>query len=246
MRCFLAICTITALLVVSSVFAQIPISTSGNLLVGAIYNDGLNSSDICLVIQLEADGDIVVDEGDPVRYFFNKTPNNLQGEDDWMNFDYDDSEWSDGVNSVGYNSCQITAVPDNDDQGAIYSRFEKFKIPRAASITTMTIRLDYDDSFIIWLNEVEVVRANMRTDGLPEWNHDAGGHESTNIQGPNPARWDAPVSNLIVNQGDDNPNGSIVVHTFDVVFDPKAVDPTRAVELTGKVTTLWGAIKEAR
>lgn len=246
MKFFVAICTVAALLIVSSVFAQVPISTSGNFLVGAIYNDGLNSSDICLVIQLEADGDIVVDEGDPVRYFFNKTPNNLQGETDWMNSDYDDSEWSDGVNSVGYNSCQITSVPDNDDQGAIYSRFEKFKIPRAASITTMTIRLDYDDSFIIWLNEVEVVRANMRTDGLPEWNHDAGGHESTNITGPNPARWDAPVSNLIVNQGDDNPNGSIVVHTFDVVFDPKAVDPTRAVDPAGKVATLWAAIKEAR
>ncbi len=246
MRVFLVVCMIAALLIVSSVLAQVPISTSGNLVVGAIYNDGLDSSDICLVVQLEADGDIVVDEEHPVKYFFNQSGNNLAGEKDWMYFDYDDSDWSDGFNSVGYNSCQITSVPDTNDQGAIYSRFEKFKIPRAASLTSMTIRLDYDDSFIIWLNEVEVVRANMRTDGLPEWDHDAGGHESTNIRGPNPARWNAPVSNLIVNQGDDNPDGSIVEHTFDVVFDPKAVDPSGAVEPAGKLSILWGAIKQDR
>jgi len=245
MKLFLVICTVLASLIVSSVLAQVPIAPSGNLLVGADYNDGLGSSDMCLVIQLETDDDIVVEEEHPVRYFFNQSNNNLQGETDWMNFDYDDSEWSDGVNSVGYNSCQITSVPDTNDQGAIYSRFETFKIPKAASLTSMTIRVDYDDSFIIWLNEVEVVRANMRTDGLPEWNHDAGGHESTNIRGPNSARWDAPVSNLIENQQDDNPNGSIVVHTFDVVFDP-TVTPGGAVEPTGKMATLWGAIKEAR
>lgn len=238
MKFFVMIGMITVLLIASSAFAQVPISASGNLLVGGIYNDGLNSSDEVLVVQLEANGVIVVDEEHPVLYFFNKTPNNLAGVTDWMTFGYDDSGWSEGVNGVGYNSSQITEVADDDDQGAIYTRFARFDIPNAGSVTSMTVRVDYDDSFILWLNEVEVVRSNMRTNDLPEWDHDAGGHESTNILGPNPDRWNAPVSNLIENQDDDNPNGSIVVYTFDVGFDPAAVEPT------GKIATLWGAIKQ--
>ena len=229
---------IAVLLIAVPAFAQIPISTSGNLLVGAVYNDGLNSSDEVLVVQLEANGNILVDEEDPVLYFFNQTDNNLAGVNDWMTFGYDDSGWSEGVNGVGYNSAQITEVPDTDDQGAIYTRFSRFDIPNTGSVTSMTVRVDYDDSFILWLNEVEVVRSNMRTDDLPEWDHDAGGHESTNKPGPDPSRWDAPVSNLIENQDDDNPNGSIVVYEFNVAYDPTAIEPT------GKVATLWGAIKQ--
>jgi len=240
MKFSLIISIIVILLVVPSVFAQVPISPTGNLLVGAVYNDGLTSSDEVLVVQLEANGNIVVDEEHPVVYFFNQTPNNLAGVTDWMTFGYDDSAWSEGVNGVGYNAAEITSVPDTDDQGAIYTRFARFDIPNAASLTSMTIRADYDDCFIIWLNEVEVVRSNMRTDGLPEWDHDGGGHESTNKKGPDPSRWNATVSNLIVNQGDDNPDGTIVVHTFDVAFDPTAVEPA------GKVATMWGSIKEAR
>jgi hypothetical protein len=208
--------------------------------VGAVYNDGLTSSDMCLVVQLEANENILVDEGYPVLYFHNQTPSHLAGVTDWMAFDYDDSVWSEGVNGVGYNSSQITEVPDTDDQGAIYMRFARFDIPNAVSLTSMTIRVDYDDSFIFWLNEVEVVRANMRTDDIPEWDHDAGGHESTDKPGPDPTRWDAPVSNLIENQQDDNPDGTIVVYTFDVTFEPSAAEPA------GKVATMWGAIKKVR
>ena len=238
--------TITAALVLAAFlvafpcFAQVPIGPTGNLLVGAVYNDGLTSSDMCLVVQLEANGAILVDEEHPVMYFHNQTPSNLAGVTDWMTFDYDDSGWLEGVNGVGYNSSEITSVPDTDDQGAIYMRFAGFDIPNAELVTSMTIRVDYDDSFIIWLNEVEVVRSNMRTDGLPEWDHDAGGHESTNKPGPDPSRWNATVSNLITNQADDNPDGSIVVHTFDVAFSPSAVQPA------GKLPTVWAAIKSAR
>ncbi len=236
----IAACVFVTFLVAFPCFAQVPIGPTGNLLVGAVYNDGLTSSDMCLVVQLEANGDILVDEEHPVMYFHNQTPNNLAGVTDWMTFDYDDSGWLEGVNGVGYNAAEITSVPDTDDQGAIYMRFARFDIPNASLVTSMTIRVDYDDCFIIWLNEVEVVRSNMRTDGLPEWDHDGGGHESTNKPGPDPSRWNATVSNLITNQADDNPDGTIVVYTFDVAFSPSAAQPT------GKLPTVWAAIKSAR
>lgn len=240
MKLTLAIGIIAVLLVASPVLAQVPIMESGNLLVGAVYNDGLTSSDMVLVVQLEANGVILVDEQHPITYFHNQTPNNIAGVTDWMKFDYDDSGWLDGFNGVGYNAAEITTVPDTDDQGAIYARFAKFDIPNPSTVTSMTIRVDYDDCFIIWLNEAEVVRCNMRTDDLPEWNHDGGGHESTNIKGPDPSRWNATVSNLIENQQDDNPDGTIVVYTFDVVYEASAAEPA------GKLVSTWAGIKSVR
>jgi hypothetical protein len=240
MKLIIAACVVAALLVASPVFAQIPIGETGNLLVGGAWNTSLGSSDEGLVLQLEADGTILVDENHPVKFFFNQSGNNLAGVTDWMKPGYDDSTWKDGVNGVGYNCIEITSVPDTDDQGAIFIRFKEFDIPNASSITSMTIRADYDDGFIVWLNGVEVVRANMGTeDPVPEWNHKATSHESTNIKGPNPDRWKKPVSNLF-GPADDNPSGSIVEYTFDVVFSPVA-----AVQPAGKLSTLWGAIKQA-
>ena len=241
MKLFLSLCIIATLLIVSPGFAQVPIGSTGNLLVGGVWNRGLNSSDEILVIQLEANGTIIVDEGDAVKYFFNQTPTNLAGVSDWMLPGFDDSGWSDGQNGVGYNSSQITEVPDTDDQGAIYTRFPGFNLPNATSITKMTIRADYDDACIVWLNGVEVLRANMGGDAqeeiaVPEWDFIPTSKESTNKPGPDPTRWESPVSNLF-GPADDNPNASIVVLEFDVVFDPTAVEPA------GKLTTSWGSIK---
>ncbi len=241
MKLFLSLCIIATLLIASPGFAQVPIGVTGNLLVGGVWNRGLNSSDEILVIQLEANGTIIVDEGDAVKYFFNTTPTNLVGVTNWMAHGYDDSGWSDGQNGVGYNSSQITEVPDTDDQGGIYTRFPLFNLPNAASITSMTIRADYDDACIVWLNEVEVFRANMGGDAqeeipVPEWDFIPTSKESTNKPGPDASRWAEPVSNLF-GPADDNPNGSIVEFTFDVVLSATAVEPG------GKLTTSWGGIK---
>lgn len=178
----------------------------------------------------------MVDEGHPVTYFFNQTNNNLGDEDEWMLFNYDDSDWEDGLSAVGYSSVQTTAVPDTNDQGAIYSRFELFNVP--GRVTSLTIRIDYDDGVIVWLNEVEVLRSNMITaEPIPDWDWGSSeNHESTNIAAPNPTRWNAPVSNLF-GVGQDNPEGSIIDYTFDVESG------ARAVESTGKLTTSWGSIK---
>ena len=49
-----------------------------------------------------------------------------------------------------------------------------------------------------------------------------GSLKSANIPGPDPVRWNAPVSNLF-GPGDDNPSESIVEYTFDVVLEAVAV-----------------------
>ena len=233
----LGFCLVLALLVVVPVFAQIPVGATGNFLAVGNYNVNAGSSDLGAVVQVEVNGTIVIDEEDPVKYFFNQSDNNLAGVDDWMMTGYDDSAWEDGVNGVGYNSVQITTVPDTDDQGAIYTRFRRFDLP-GGTASAITIRIDYDDGVAVWLNGVEVLRSQFTAaEGIPawDWGQLTTDKESSNKLGPDPTRWDQPVSNIFT--GDDNPENSIIDYTFDVVFDPTAV------ELSNKLTTSWGSIK---
>ena len=242
MRSFFVFCIVVALFVVTPVSAQIPIGGSGNLLAVGNYNVNQGSSDLGAVIQLETDkGTIVIDEGHPVTYFFNQSDNNLDGVTDWMLFDYDDSDWDDGLSAVGYNCVQTTDVPDTNDQGAIYSRFKLFNLSNASTINSMTIRIDYDDGVIVWLNEVEVLRSNMITaEEVPNWNWGSSeNHESTNIAAPNPNRWDAQVSNLL-EVGQDNPEGTIIEYEFEVAPGRISVDPAH------KFATWWGSIKKGQ
>lgn len=241
MKTLFSFCIAVALLTAGLASAQVPIGATGNFLAVGNYNVNAGSSDLGTVVQLEVNGNIVIDEGDPVRYFFNQSDNNLEGVTDWMLPRYDASDWEIGVNGVGYNSIQTTEVPDTNDQGAIYNRFQRFDLPNAASINSMTIRIDYDDGVVVWLNGVEVLRSNMTT-GADVLRWDWGqseNHESSNKLGPDPTRWDQPVSNLF-GVGDDNPENTIIDYTFDVVYDSTAVEPA------DKLTTSWGSIKAHR
>jgi len=234
----LGFCLVLALLVSVPVFAQVPIGATGNLLAIGNYNNSQASSDLGAVVQLEVNGVVVIDEGDPVRYFFNQTDHNLEGVTNWMLSSYDASDWEIGSNGVGYNANQITAVTNTGNDGAIYTRFERFNLPDATSITSMTIRIDYDDGVIVWLNGHEVLSTEMTiADPIPGWIWGtAENHESTNKLGPDPSRWDAPVSNIF-GVGTDNPEGTIIDYTFEVAFDPTAVSPK------AKLTATWGSIK---
>ena len=238
MKLLLYLCIVIAFAISMPVLAQVPVSSTGNLLAVGNYNVNQGSSDLGAVVQLEANGNIIIDEEDSVRYFFNQSDNNLAGVDDWMLPGYDASDWETGFNAVGYNCVQITTVPDTNDQGAIYSRFELFNIPNAASTTSMTIRIDYDDGVVVWLNGEEILRSQFTAaEGVPAWGWGqlTDDKESSNKLGPDPSRWSQPMSNIFT--GADNPSGSIIDYTFDVVPGRIAVEPT------GKLATSWARVK---
>lgn len=239
MKFFFCLYLVVGLFVAAPVFAQITVGPTGNFLAIGNYNNSQGSSDLGAVVQLEVDGTIIIDEEDPVKYFFNQSDHNLEGVTDWMISGYNDSAWEGGFNAVGYNANQITSVEDTDDQGAIYTRFRRFNLP--PSVTSLTIRIDYDDGVVVWLNGEEVLRSQLTiADAIPGWIWGvAENHESSNLLGPNPARWDLPVSNLL-GVGKDNPEASIIDYTFDVEFDPTAVEPGN------KLATSWGNIKTHR
>jgi hypothetical protein len=234
---YLGLFAVILLLVAVPAFAQVPVGATGNFLAIGNYSNSQGSSDLGAVVQIEVNGVIVIDEGDPVKYFFNQSDHNLEGVTNWMIPSYNDSDWDDGFNAVGYNANQITEVPNTGDQGAIYTRFRRFDLP-GGTANAITIRIDYDDGVIVWLNGAEVLRSQMTvTDAVPGWIWGtAENHESSNKLGPDPSRWNATVSNLFA-FGQDNPEASIIDYTFNVVFDPTAVEPT------GKLATSWASVK---
>jgi len=228
---------VVALLIAVPAFAQVPVGATGNFLAVGNYNVNAGSSDLGTVVQLEVNGTIVIDEGDPVKYFFNQSDNNLAGVTNWMIPSYNDSGWEDGVSGIGYNANETTTVQDTDDQGAIYTRYRRFDLP-GGTANSITIRIDYDDGVVVWLNGAEVLRSQMTTAvAVPAWDWgQSENHESSNKLGPDPSRWSQPVSNIF-DVGGDNPENSIIDYTFDVVFD------STAVESTDKLATSWGSIK---
>ena len=81
----------------TSAHAAPQIFTIGNVLAAGNYNDGLSSSDITLIIQLEAGGNIIFDEGAKVKYLVPEA--DVAG---WNEREFDDSNWEDGITGVGY------------------------------------------------------------------------------------------------------------------------------------------------
>ena len=68
-----------------------------NVLAAGCYNDGFSSSDMTLIIQLKAGGNIIFDEGAKVKYLVPEA--DVAG---WNEREFDDSNWEDGITGVGY------------------------------------------------------------------------------------------------------------------------------------------------
>ena len=115
----------------------------------------------------------------------------------WTNTTFDDSSWDFDPEGFGYDDDLATqagllsnvATPmlgmrDNgtnaDAHTVVYLRRE-FTVANPMELAELVLQLDYDDSFIAYINGIEVARSNFGTVGLAE-PFDALGsdHESTN------------------------------------------------------------------
>ena len=96
---------------------------------------------------------------------------------DWRELGFDDGSWSVGEGSIGYG--------DNDDATEIdqvISLFmrKNFTISDADKVIAGLFNADFDDSFVAYLNGVEIARANISGE-FPEWNQDADGQREAQI-----------------------------------------------------------------
>ena len=109
---------------------------------------------------------------------------------EWRTEGFDDAAWETGLAGFGYGDMDDTTVLD-DMQGnysTIYLR-KIFDVTDRAALTSLLVSINYDDGFICYLNETEVIRVNSdSTDPDPlvtELNFDdvaSGLHEANALE----------------------------------------------------------------
>ena len=215
------------------------ILATGNVLAAGNYNDGTGSSDITLIIQLEAGGSVIFDEGADVMYHIPTAD-----VDGWTLPAFDDSGWEAGISSVGYNDGDDnTEVPNGAN--SIYTRYH-FDIPGAQDISSITLRIDYDDSYILWLNGVEIARsANIATlsaaPEIPAWDVSKTVDSMPDVEAtkfpagkPNSDRWGATVTPF-------DQDVHETIHEIQVAVE---FGSASAVKANGKLAAVWADLRK--
>lgn len=104
----------------------------------------------------------------------------------WKEIGFDDSTWGAGNGGIGFGDGD-----DGTDIGggvlSVYSR-TTFELEEPEDVTFMLLNVDYDDAYVLYLNGVEISRANIGTVGVePTFDTPAdGGHEALVYQGITP------------------------------------------------------------
>ena len=215
--------------------------TKDNVLAAGCYNDGFSSSDMTLIIQLTVGNDIIFDEGVEVKYH---VPD--KDVDGWTELDFDDKSWKKGITSIGYGDGDDNTEIKAGEVGSLYTRYH-FDVPEATKSKKIMFRIDYDDSYILWLNGVEIGRsANIATlspvGEIPAWDvsqivDSMPDVEATKVPKgkPNKDRWKRAVT-----PRDRDVHETIHEFEIDVKFGGGSA---LSVEAEDKLTTTWARLK---
>jgi hypothetical protein len=124
-------------------------------------------------------GQVLIEVGEEWRYL----KGTVAAPVDWRLVNFDDSTWESGPTGIGYADGDDTTMLTDmvNTYGSFYAR-KRFATPNPASVTRLTLNIDYDDGFIAYLNGVEVARStNMGAPGTEQPNtffanpdHEAG------------------------------------------------------------------------
>lgn len=222
--CFICLVTFGANATLTESGEDAPIATGENVLAAGAFNDASGSSDLTLIVQLKADGDILVDEGSECKVI--QPMENIPDDDDptgWTQPKFDDSDWQDGEYGVGYGDGDDNTVIGDGQHATVYTR-TIFEVKSAGGIGTLELGVDFDDATVIWINGVEVAReSGTDIPELPEW-------DSWSDQGSGHSHEASKT---------DPPQYEIVELPFKVVSSPFSIEPAE------KLATTWSRIKNA-
>ena len=113
---------------------------------------------------------------------------------DWKTVAFDDTNWLKGTGGIGYSDGDDNTVIDPCI--SLYMRI-KFTIYDLSKIERAILHVDYDDSFVAYLNNVEVARANV-SGNPPAYNQLAdGNHEAQVPGGGNPTAFMIEKNDLL-------------------------------------------------
>lgn len=103
-------------------------------------------------------GDYLISKNDTWSYLFDGHP-----PDDWIQPDFDASQWKTGKSGFGYGDQDDTTItPIRGKQNCIYIRRE-FDLNSLADAKKLWLAISYDDAFILYLNGKEAFRQNVRS-----------------------------------------------------------------------------------
>ncbi|MBN1299944.1 MAG: CotH kinase family protein [Melioribacteraceae bacterium] len=138
----------------------------------------------------------IIDQGDQMKY----QAGNAAIPAEWNQINFVDASWQNGASGFGYG--------DNDDATVIASVISVFTrkvfyIDDAEIITEAVLHIDYDDSFVAYLNGTEIARSNIGVQGeVPSYNQTASnGHEANIYRGLPPDMFKVDSVETLLKQG---------------------------------------------
>jgi hypothetical protein len=100
----------------------------------------------------------------------------------WRQLSFDDTFWAEGPGGFGYG--------DNDDNtiipvcNSVYLR-KKFNVSDTGAIACVLLSMDYDDAFVVYINDVEIAHVGISGDH-PAYDQLGNDHEATMYRGKPP------------------------------------------------------------
>ncbi len=121
----------------------------------------------------------IIEVGDTWKYFKGRE----EPPENWNRLAFNDSSWDSGPSGFGY-SDNDDATELNDMRSNYFSVYirKEFNLDEIEGFDRMQLGVDYDDSFVAYLNGVEIARANIsgnppQHDTFADGNHEAGSME---------------------------------------------------------------------
>jgi len=121
------------------------------------------------------------------------------GDINWIHSSFDDNSWNAGQTSIGYDHHDEATIATTVSTPIIslYAR-KKFSISDLNSITEAKLHIDYDDSFVAYLNGNEIARSGIGTVGdRPSATQLGEEHESVMYSGGFPEAFTVNISDLM-------------------------------------------------
>ncbi len=122
----------------------------------------------------------LVARGEQWRYF-KGTEDPSGGDLGWTAVEFDDAGWLEGPSGFGYEDLDDATIL-TDMRGNYSSLFirRKFTVVDAGAITSLTLRIDWDDGFLAYLNG-QLIASRMAPSGVPRYSWQATGLREAGI-----------------------------------------------------------------
>ncbi len=170
---------------------------------------------------IDACSDVLIAVGDQWHYQKGLSGTPSVG---WTDTFFNDGNWLVGPTGIGYGDGDDATILSDmaGNYVTVYAR-RKFEIPQGADVSDLKLAIDYDDSFVAYINGTEVVRRNIGNPGSPvnRGTESDSGREAGVVE-----EISLPVAGLLLNGTNVL---AIEVHNFNIASSDLTLIPALSV-----------------